>query len=71
MRVIPLEGGPLDGMCHEVDKDWPCPDRVGLLHPDKRDGILHWYSIDHKKGVGTYEFSIGGNDEAPYSGNRH
>jgi hypothetical protein len=50
-RVIPLVGGPLDGIAHELEKGWPVPNKMGLLHPDDENPTeLHWYVVRDGKG---------------------
>lgn len=45
MAILELIGGPLDGVIHEVDGEWPVPDALALC--SKGDlTVRHWYLTD-------------------------
>lgn len=49
-NIIVLHGGPLDGIVHEIEKDWPMPDAFAL----PKDGYRYWYKTNKKKGTAIY-----------------
>ena len=52
-RVILLEGGPLNGIAHELQKGWPAPDQLALQNDERTE--RYWYEVSDDQLTAKYE----------------